>query len=125
MTERQLAGATEYQAGGITDGMRPLGDRRRRIRLEVVGSLWGTVEIDREAQLMNISRTGALLLSPVPAAIDSTQSLTLSIEGHEVKVSARVRHLRRVTAAAAGYAPQYRIGVEFLEAPDVLIQALE
>ena len=104
--------------------MRPLGDRRRRIRLEVVGSLWGTLEIEREARLMNISRTGVLITSPVPAAVDSTQSLKLTIEGHEVKLDARVRHLQRVDDDSEGVA-QYRIGLEFLEAPAVLVHALE
>lgn len=103
--------------------MRPLGDRRRRIRLEVVGSLWGTLEIEREAKLMNISRTGVLITSPVPAAVDSTQSLKLTIEGHEVKLAARVRHLQRVADDEGG--AQYRIGLEFLEAPAVLVHALE
>jgi hypothetical protein len=124
VTQEQMVGSIEHQTRGITHGMRPLGDRRRRIRLEVVGSLWGTLEVDRQAHLMNISRTGALIVSPVPAAIDSTQSLKLTIEGHEVKVSARVRHLQRVQDPTS-YSPQYRIGLEFLEAPDVLVQALE
>ena len=103
--------------------MRHLGDRRRRIRLEVVGSLWGTIEIDRQATLVNISRTGALIVSPVPAQVDSTQSVKLTIEGHEVKLAARVRHLHRMTPP--GSAPQYRIGLEFLEAPAVLVHSLE
>ena len=103
--------------------MRHLGDRRRRIRLEVVGSLWGTLEIDRQASLVNISRTGALIVSPVPAPVDSTQSVKLSIEGHEIKLAARVRHLHRIPSATG--AAQYRIGLEFLEAPAVLVHALE
>lgn len=103
--------------------MRPLGDRRRRIRLEVVGSLWGALEIEREAQLVNVSRTGALILSPVPAVVDSTQSLKFTVEGHEVKIAARVRHLQRVGDAEGE--PRYRIGLEFLEAPAVLAHALE
>lgn len=104
--------------------MRPLGDRRRRIRLEVVGSLWGTLEIDRQAQLMNISRTGALIASPVPAAVDSTQSIKLTVEGHEVRLAAKVRHLQRLAEPGEG-GPRYRIGLEFLEAPEVLVHALE
>lgn len=104
--------------------MRPLGDRRRRIRLEVVGSLWGALEIDRQAHLLNISRTGALILSPVPAAVDSMQSLKLTVEGHEVKLNVRVRHMQRLSVAGEAE-PQYRIGLEFLEAPAVLVHALE
>jgi len=102
--------------------MRPLGDRRRRIRLEVVGSLWGALEIDRQAQLMNISRTGALIVSPVAAAVDSMQSVRLTIEGHEIKLAARVRHMQRVDEASG---PRYRIGLEFLEEPAVLAHAFE
>src|SRR6186997_455279 len=81
---------------GTARGMRPLGDRRRRIRLEVVGSLWGALEVDRTAHLLNISKSGALIMSPVAAAVDSTQFVKLTIEGHEVKLSARVRHVQRV-----------------------------
>jgi len=88
-----------------------------------VGSLWGSLEIERQAQLMNISRSGVLIMSPVPAAVDSTQSLKITIEGHEVKLSARVRHLQRLTDAEGE--AQYRIGLEFLEAPAVLVHALE
>jgi hypothetical protein len=102
--------------------MRSLGDRRRRIRLEVVGSLWGALEIDRQAQLMNISRTGALIVSPVPAAVDSMQSVKLTIEGHEIKLAARVRHMQRLDEPNGA---RYRIGLEFLEEPAVLVHALE
>ena len=115
--------ATDREMRWTTDGMRPLGDRRRRIRLEVVGSLWGALEIDRPAQLVNLSRTGALIISPIPAAVDSTQSVKLTLEGHEVKLDARVRHLHRMTDQAGEAV--YRIGLEFLEAPAVLAHALE
>ena len=73
---------------------------------------------------MNISRTGALITSPVPAAVDSTHSVKLTIEGHEVRLAAKVRHMQRVGAGPGGI-PQYRIGLEFLEAPAVLVHALE
>jgi hypothetical protein len=108
----------------IADGMRPLGDRRSRIRLEVVGSLRGTLQIDREAQLVNISRTGALILSPIPAAVDSTQSVRFTVEGHEVTLAARVRHMQRMETANTAES-KYRIGLEFLEVPAVLMHALE
>jgi hypothetical protein len=89
-----------------------------------MGALWGALEIDRQAQLVNISRTGALIMSAVPAALDSMQSVRLTIEGHEVKLEARVRHLERLVDPGA-VEPRYRIGLEFLEAPAVLVHALE
>ncbi len=84
----------------------------------------GALDLDRQAQLVNISRTGALIMSPIPAALDSIQSLRLTIEGHEVRLAARVRHLQRLADPGAGE-PRYRIGLEFLEAPAVLAHALE
>ena len=104
--------------------MRPLGDRRGRIRLEVVGSLWGTLEVSRQAQVINISRTGALIASPVPAAIDSTQTVRLTLEGYDIQLQARVRHQKRIIDAGDEGA-QYRIGLEFLEVPAALVSAIE
>lgn len=104
--------------------MRPLGDRRARIRLEVVGSLWGTLEVSKQARVVNISTSGALIASPVPAALDSTQTVKLVLKGHEIRVDARVRHLKRVVGVGDEETP-YHIGLEFLEAPAALANALE
>ena len=82
------------------------------------------MEIDRQAELVNISLTGALITSTVPTAVDSTQSVRLTIEGHEVTLAARVRHLQRMSGAGESET-QYRIGLEFLEAPSILVHALE
>jgi hypothetical protein len=106
------------------DDMKPLGDRRARIRLEVVGQLWGTLEVTNEARVVNISRNGALIASPLPAALDSTQALRLTLRGHEIGLRARVRHLKRV-ARDADHEGYYRIGLEFLDQPAALLQALE
>jgi len=89
-----------------------------------VGALWGALDLERQAQLVNISRTGALIMSAIPAALDSLQSLRVTIEGHEVKLDARVRHQQRL-ADPGGGEPRYRIGLEFLEVPAVLVHALE
>jgi c-di-GMP-binding flagellar brake protein YcgR len=101
--------------------MRPLGDRRSRIRLEVVGSLWGTLEASTKASVVNISSGGALIASPVAVPLDSRQTIRFVVEGHEIQVETRVRRLERVAEPG----PQYRIGLEFIEAPAGLIHALE
>lgn len=108
----------------VNDLMRPLGDRRGRIRLEVVGSLWGTLEVARVARLVNISGHGAMIASPVPAVLNSTQVVKLVVEGEEIIVEARVRHLQRVygTGPESAY---YRIGLEFLEVPASLALAFD
>ena len=52
-----------------------LGDRRSRVRLEVVGALWATLELTEPARVVNISRDGALITSPVPMPPESVQPL--------------------------------------------------
>jgi hypothetical protein len=74
-----------------------LGDRRARVRLEVVGALWATLELSEPARVVNISRDGALITSPVAMPPDSIQPLHLKLHGHDITVDARVRHVRRVS----------------------------
>ena len=102
--------------------MRPLGDRRARIRLEVVGVLWGTLEATPTARVLNISRTGALIESPMGVPLESVQTVRFTVGGEAVTVDARVRHLRRVPGAAT---PEYLVGVEFVSAPEALLNSIE
>ena len=106
------------------DDMRPLGDRRGRMRLEVVGLLWGTLEVTHQARVVNISRHGALIASPVPVVVESTQAVSLMLFGQEVRLRARVRHLNRVVEEGEG-GEQYRIGLEFIDQPTSLLHAFE
>ena len=68
-------------------------DRRSQPRYDVVGTLWGVLELSEEARILNISATGALVDSPLPCAVDSTQEVQLGVDGHDVTVDARVRHV--------------------------------
>ena len=106
------------------DDMRPLGDRRARIRLEVVGLLCGTLEVSNQARVVNINRHGALIASPVPAVVESTQTVRLMLAGQEIRLRARVRHLKRIAGGGEEHT-HYRIGLEFLEQPLSLLHALE
>jgi hypothetical protein len=101
-----------------------LGDRRRRVRLEVVGALWGTMEVTEPARVVDITPAGALILSPVAVAPDAVRVLTMLIDGASVTVDARVRHLRRVADTDAE-SPKYLVGVEFLSVPAALSHSLE
>ena len=108
----------------VPEDMRALGDRREHIRLEVVGSLWGTLDVNKRARVVNVSGTGALIASPVPAAIDSTQTVRLTLDGREFTLEARVRHLKQV-ANPGDDGTRYQIGLEFLGASPALALALE
>ena len=108
----------------VPQDMKALGDRREQIRLEVVGSLWGTLDANRRARVVNVSGTGALIASPVPVAIDSTQTVRLTLDGREFTLEARVRHMKQI-ASPAEDGTQYQIGLEFVGASAALALALE
>jgi len=82
----------------VPEVMKALGDRREQIRLEVVGSLWGTLDANRRARVVNVSGTGALIASPVPVALDSTQTVRLTLDGREFTLEARVRHMKQIAS---------------------------
>src|SRR4026209_45185 len=98
-----------------------LGDRRARVRLEVVGALWATLELTEPARVVNISKDGALLTSAVAMPPEPVQPLHWKLEGHETPVVARVRHVRRVSGPDEPI--RYLVGVEFLSIPPALARA--
>jgi len=100
-----------------------LGDRRAQVRLEVVGPLWATLELAEPARVVNISRDGALLTSTMLMPPESVQPLHLKLEGQDVTVDARVRHVRRVSGPDEPV--RYLVGVEFLSKPVALVQATD
>jgi hypothetical protein len=108
----------------------PLGDRRSRVRYDVVGTLWGLLELSETARILNVSRTGALIESPFPAALASTHTVKLIVDGESVDVDARVRHVRLVESASgkpseASETPRYLIGLEFLSPPESVLRSID
>lgn len=95
-----------------------LGDRRSRPRLEVVGSLRASLDLSREARILNISQGGALIESRTPALANITHIVTLTLNGEHVRVDARVCHVEPI--AGQGPGDSYQIGLEFLEIPGAL-----
>lgn len=89
-----------------------LGDRRSRIRLEVVGSLWGALDVEDIARVVNVSDTGALIATRTPMPLESMQAVRIRLEGREVAVDARVRHCRE--AIGPGGVLEYLVGLEIV-----------
>ena len=84
---RDKIGAHETAANDMSS----LGDRRARVRFEVVGALRGMLELPARARLLNISRTGALIESPLAFPLESSQVVYFSLAGGEVAVETRVQ----------------------------------
>lgn len=91
---------------------KPLGDRRGHVRFDVVGTLYGVLETTETTRVLNISPNGALVDSPLPAPLDSTQLVRFVLDDQPLVVDARVRHLGR-TRGEEGV-PGYLIGLEFV-----------
>jgi hypothetical protein len=102
--------------------MRRVGDRRSAVRLEVVGTLWGTLEFYKQARVLDLNQDGALLEYPVAVLPDSIHAVWFAHNGERISLNVRVRHVRRATDAAGRIA--YLAGVEFLSVPAGLPELL-
>jgi hypothetical protein len=101
---------------------RRIGDRRAKIRFEIVGDLWGSIDTTTSLIIRNLGREGALLESPVPLAPDSVHWVSVLLDGEPQPMRLRVRHR---TAAADATEPPYLIGVEFLSVTDATEKFIE
>jgi len=100
-----------------------ISDRRSHPRYDVVGLLWGLLELHEHARIVDVGTTGILIETTFRVALDSAQSLGLAVDGQHVTVNARVRH---VTAATGnGSLPRYFVGLEFLSTPTSVLQTIE
>ena len=102
--------------------MRPLGDRRSRVRLEVLGTLRGTLELSEPARLINISAHGALLETSLLMTVGSFQELLVTLDGRPTRIAGRVRRLEQVPDS---HAWKYLVGLEFLSPSPSLTETIE
>ena len=91
--------------------MRAPGDRRKGTRLEVVGPLWGTFHLSVPVRIVDASALGVLIASPIRFPAESIQQLCINVGEHELRIDARVCHVR---SGAPCYAGEDLIGLEFL-----------
>lgn len=92
-----------------------LGDRRGLARLEVVGALWGRLNIGKAVRVVNIGQGGALIESSVPVFVNTPQTLVLTVKGKHARIEALVRHVEPLAGQDPGGG--YQIGLEFLQIP--------
>ncbi|HEY2434175.1 MAG TPA: hypothetical protein VGI12_15980 [Vicinamibacterales bacterium] len=101
---------------------RRLGDRRGRPRFDIVGDLWGNLEVFLRLPLRNVGPGGALLHSHASLPPDSVHRLTLSFDGRDFTADAKVRHVSGITGADGERG--FLIGVEFVTMHPVLAAQL-
>ena len=96
---------------------RRIGDRRGKPRFEIVGDLWGNVDLSASLTVVNLGRGGALLESLAPLTPESTHAVTVVAHDESHKVIVRVRHS---TPDERTGRRRYLTGVEFVDVSPAL-----
>jgi hypothetical protein len=91
-------------------GRRRGNDRRVPPRFEIVGDLWGTLDITRPVRVVNISMQGALIEIDRRWDIGSVHTVTIASGGDPCRGRMCVRHIRE----AGEREGSFLAGVEFL-----------
>jgi hypothetical protein len=101
---------------------RKIGDRRKGPRFDLVGELWGSLDVSSSLPIVNLAAGGALLQSAAPLPRGSVHSVlaVTADESHEVTV--RVRH--SLEGDDQGHVC-YLIGVEFVDVSPALAEFLD
>ena len=94
---------------------RRIGDRRARPRFEIVGDLWGSVDVRETLTVLDIGRGGALLESGAvfaPGPVEVVHAVLAAPDGESYPIAVRVRH--STFTEREGHRA-YRVGVEFVD----------
>jgi hypothetical protein len=100
---------------------RRIGDRRTKPRFEIVGDLWGSVDVSASLAVVNLGRGGALLESPLPFEPESVHSVVAVTADESHRVTVRVKHS---TGGDHEGNRRYLVGVEFVDVPPSLEEFL-
>jgi hypothetical protein len=99
-----------------------LGDRRSDLRFEIIGQLWGSLEMDEQLPLRDLGRGGALVEARQPFSADGLHALRLIIDDRPNDVEVRVRH---VTPVKEGLVDRFLIGVEFVNVGAATLEQID
>ncbi|MEQ1726826.1 MAG: PilZ domain-containing protein [Vicinamibacterales bacterium] len=97
----------------------PSTDRRASERFDVVGPLWGQLELPEPATVVNVSSAGLLIETALRPVLDSVHAVRILVDGDAVSVDAVVRHSR------PGLGGRHRIGLEFVTVPTTVLVSIE
>jgi len=100
---------------------RRIGDRRGKPRFEIIGDLWGSVDVSASLSVLNLGRGGALLEASMPLAPESVHGVMVVTDDESQAVTLRVRH---TTPDEQTGRRRYLIGVEFVDVTPALDEFL-
>jgi hypothetical protein len=95
---------------------------RKNERLEIFGEMLGEVMVYQPMAIREISRGGALIEASFPLQVDSLHDLRLMLGEISIVVKGRIVHSHVSELEQGGVV--YRVGVEFVEPTDHVIDAI-
>jgi len=101
--------------------MKPLGDRRARVRYDVVGTLFGRLDLGTSVRILNVSTIGALFSSSQPMPLGVRQSVLFTVQGKQFAVGVVPRRIEQIERAGH---PEFHVCVEFVSIPEGLADSL-
>jgi hypothetical protein len=99
-----------------------LGDRRSELRFEIIGQLWGSLDVTEHLPLRNLGPGGALVESRQPLSADTVHSVRLMIGDQPSELDVRVRH---VTPVREALGDRFLIGLEFVNPGAVALEKID
>jgi hypothetical protein len=99
-----------------------LGDRRTELRFEIIGQLWGALEVVDQLPLRNLARGGALVEAQPPVNPETFRALRLGVDGSAQDVAVRVRH---VTHHQTAEGERLLVGLEFVDPSAALLEHID
>jgi hypothetical protein len=97
----------------------PSTDRRIHERYDILGALWGVLEMPETADVMDVSSLGLLIEAALCPVLNSVHAVRMLVDGDAVLVDTVVRHCR------PGRAGKHLIGLEFLKVPTTVLSSIE
>jgi hypothetical protein len=95
-------------------------DRRAHTRFDVLGDLWGVLELPEPARILNVSGTGMLIEAASAAVLGSVQTIAVLVEGEMVRFDTRVRHVKPMAQPG-----RFLLGLGFEAVPTSVLVSIE
>jgi hypothetical protein len=101
------------------------GDRRKRLRFEIVGDLRGALSGLEPLWVQNVSSGGVLVVSAVELPADSVQAVQLRLGKEVARARVRVCHVGVMPSRGNQDEGRCRMGLEFIALEPRFLEHLE
>ena len=95
-------------------------DRRAHSRFDILGALWGVLELPEPARILNVGDSGMLIEGSSPAVLGSLQTIGVLVDGEMVRFDTRVRHVQPSEQPG-----RYLLGLTFESVPTAVLASIE